>query len=348
MLEQLRRRFGQRTSSTTSTSIDWASIIYSYVDHLYGKSYSTRREDRARKECEDRGLAFGSVRILGGGHGSIKIGPLEECRANITRIVDILQTTIRERGFEDHLAVRQNAFGVEVIVTKEHEHLKAIGCCNFEGKWSQFLSVSSWEGGQIREMETYCEEGLSVLLQLSQTLGFPPGPKHYSSESPVPIEEIVIYAVRWEDPQSGCRYLDVLFRPELIKRHVYIGSHRRDDRKEGAFKGEVMACTGGMDWWPKMSINNRPVYSTIVQTPTGPMLQAKEKFAREAVRVCGVCGKLATHEIVLVHSEIGDDFGSSSHGGICYSCADQACQDHLKNQECIRAEVHPYRQEVWA
>jgi hypothetical protein len=316
---------------------------------MYGKTYNTRREDRARRETDDRGLAFGSVRILSGGHNSIKIGPLAECKVKVARIIDILQTAIRERGFEDHLTVRQDTFeGVEVILTKEHERLRAISCCNFEGNWSRFLSVSCWGEGGIREMETYCEEGLRVLLQLSQTLGFPPGPKHYSKESPVPIEDIVVYAIRWEDPQSGCRYLDVLFRPELIKSQVYIGSHSRDDRKEGTFKGEVMACTGGMDWWPKMSINNRPVYSTIVQTPTEPILKAKEKFTKEAVRVCGVCGKLATYEIMLVHFEMGDDFGTSSHGGIYYSCGDQGCKDQLKNQKCVRAEVRPYRQEVWA
>lgn len=334
---------------------DWGHLIHSYVTHLFGTSFDLKREDRARKEIEGRGLAFGQIKILGGSSRSIKLGITEKQKLIADEVRIALEKTLENRNLRNRLEIR-NGFStgkIEVIFNNpSDETFSGASWCWFRdgqsSNWKEFLSISCWDSGGLYESEAHSDEAVRVFIQTVGSLGFFVGAKHYAHETPVHIEDVIVYASRWEDLQSGCRYLDVLWRPELIKHQVWHGSNRSDRRIEGAFQGEVLACDGGGDWWPKITINNKPVYSTIVQTPTAPMLKAKDKFAKESVRRCRICGELATQQVFIVHFETSGDFGGDSMGGIDYACDKEICLDRIKIQKCIRAEVVPYKQEVWA
>lgn len=349
-------RWSRQPVPNSSSVTDWGHLIYSYVTQLYGASFDLKREDRARNKIEGRGLAFGQIKILGGGSRSIKLGIVGKQKLTAEQVRVALVKTLKDRNLNDKFEIR-NGFSTSKleVIFKDPSDQTFSGACwsgfrNGESSnWKEFLSIYCWDSGGLYEAEVHSDEAVRVFLQTVGSLGFCAGPKHYAHETPVCIEDVVVYASRWEDPESGCRYLDALWRPELVKHQVWHGSGRSDNRTEGAFQGEVLACEGRGrgDWWPKMTINNRPVYSTIVQTPTVPMLKAKEKFAKDSIRRCG-CGDLATQQVFLVRFETSGDFGGDSMGGVDYTCDKKTCLDRAKAQKCIRAQVMPYKQEVWA
>lgn len=329
-------------------TVDWASIIWSYVSSFYKNGWSLAASDRARKECDDRGLAYGKVRITSGDQHSVQLCPLGEQKLTTAQVKDAIAKAVDTLGLTDEVEVRDGYTDEVEVITKEGSALSGWGTCSARGSYTTFAEANCWGGGGLREMRAASEQALRVLLHALASLGFPAGQKHYSHESPVKIEDVVIYAVRWEDPQTKCRYLDVLWHPEFVKHHILHGSNRSHERTEGAYKGEVLACQSSGDWWPKMTINNRPVYSTIVENPTPHMLEAKEKFAKESVRVCAYCGKPATREFMHVHFEETGDFGGSSMGGISYGCDDPECAAKAREQKSLRTEECSYTQEVWA
>lgn len=330
-------------------TVDWAPVIWGHISSFYRGGWSVAASDRACKECGDRGLAYGKVCVTRGDNHLVQICPLEAQKLTAAQVKEAIAKAVQALGLADKVLVRDGYTDeVEVIVAGEKSTLTGWGTCSARGSYVTFAQISCWGGGGLREMRAPSEQALRVLLHALTLLGFPPGPKHYSHESPVRIEDVVLYAVRWEDPQTGCRYLDVLWRPELVKHHVWYGSSRSDKRIEGAYAGEVLACTPGGDWWPKMSINNRPVYSTIVTTPTAPMLKAKEGFAERAVQTCGYCGNLATRQFMHVRFEESGLEGTFSTGGISYGCDDPACAEKARAQKSLRTEEHGYTQEVWA
>lgn len=349
-------RFGwsRKPGPDSSGVTDWGHLIHSYVTQLFGTSFDLKREDRARKEIEGRGLAFGQIKILGGSSRSIKLGITEKQKLTSDEVGIALEKTLENRGLNKRLEIRNGSSTGKLEVIFKDSSDETFSGARWSGfrngessNWKEFLSISCWDSGGLYEAEAHSDEAVRVFLQTAAHLGFFVGTKHYAYETPVKIEDVVVYASRWEDPRSGCRYLDVLWRPELIKHQVWHGSNRSDRRTEGAFQGEVLACDGRGDWWPKITINNKPVYSTIIKTPTVPILKAKEKFAKDSVCRCRICGELATRQVFLVRFETSGDFGGDSMGGIDYACDRETCIDRVKEQKCIRAEVVPYKQEVW-
>ncbi len=354
--ENLFGRGGSKSQPVNSpvpeVAVDWSQIIWAYTQSFWATGWSLKNYDHAAKECRDRGLAFGQLRILEAREYGIKFGLLGEQKLGIVEVKTALQQAVEKAGLAERVTVREGIMSDEVIavldgVAKDDDP-PSQGCSGWKSgesfSWRQFLSVRCYQSGGLYEMEAPSEEALRVLVACAEILGFKAGPKHYAYESPVPIEDIIVYAVRWEDPQTGCRYLDVLWRPELVKAQVWHGSGPRDERAEGAYKGEVFACRPGCDWWPKISINNRPVYSTIVNNPTTHMLKAKEKFAKDAVRNCSYCGKLDTREFFHTRVQMGDSF----MGGMTFACDDSVCAEKAKAQKALSTTEHPYQQEVWA
>ena len=337
-----------RTSSVTTPTVDWASIIWGYLSSFHRNARWSTADDRVRKECNDRGLAYGKVRVIGGDRFHIQISPLGEQEMTATEVKDAISNAVNALGLANEVLVRYGHVDEVEVILKEGSKLAGWSTCSSRGSYTTFAEVNCWRGGGLREMRAASEQALRVLLHALASLGFPAGPKHYSHESSVKIEDIVLYAVRWEDPQTKCRYLDVLWRPAFIRSQVWHGNHRSHERTEGAYKGEVLGCQPSGDWWPKMTINNRPVYSTIVEKPTPHMLETKKKFVQEAVRLCCHCGKLATREFVHVHFEEQGFGGGSSMGSVSYGCDNPDCAAKARDQQSLRTEERPYTQEVWA
>ncbi|OGG72446.1 hypothetical protein A3A38_02065 [Candidatus Kaiserbacteria bacterium RIFCSPLOWO2_01_FULL_53_17] len=366
MFQRLTERVGQwlhqsqpRPSYPTATgvAVDWAPIIWAYSRSLWRGGWSPKNSDRVDKECRSRGLAFGQVRVEATeSNGGVTLRLLGGQKITAEQARGALRQAITEAGLVDRLALQDgfSADEIEANFTRIDDPLPGCGWCKFRGGRSfsgrEFLSVSCWGGSGLHEMKAHSIEALRVLIRVAELLGFPAGPKHYAHESPVKIEDIIVYAVRWQDPRSGARYLDVLWRPELVKHQIWHGGGRSDKRTEGAYKGEVFASTSNTsngDSWPRMTINNRPVYSTIVENPTDPMRATKERFAKESVHVCRYCGKFATLEFMHVNFEHTDSCGSSSMGGISYTCNSPACIDKAKGEKCVRTTEHPYLPEMW-
>jgi len=331
--------------------VDWAAVIWAYAQSLWPGGWSLRNSDRADKECGSfgRGLAFGQIRVTKAEQYGVHFTVLGEQKLTTAQLKVALEQALTEQGLSERIRLEPGTFGegFEGVLVDDKDPLLGHSCCGIRNgvpfSWRMLFSVSCWGGSGLREMEATNVESLRVLLRTAEILGYAAGPKHYANESPVRIEDIVVYAVRWEDPQTKCRYLDVLWRPEL-EVAGYTQSWHSEERTEGAFKGQVLACTPGGDWWPKKVINNRPVYAAITQTPTQPMLKAKAKFAADAVRNCSYCGKPATRQ--FMHSRFEDSMGGSM-GGITYGCADEACAVKARAQKAIRTTENPFTQEVW-
>ena len=361
LLEKVRQRFHTNRPRPSypipaPPAVDWAAVIWAYTQSLWRGGWSLKNSHRAEKECGSfgRGLAFGQVRILKGEQHGVTLTVTGDKKPTAALVREAVVQALREHRLEQRTRLEPGTFGdgLEVVLADDKDPLPAQSSCTIRNggsfSYRSFLRVNCWSGDELREMEAPSLEALGVLVRACEILGFPAGPKHYANETPVRIEDIIVYAVRWEDPQTHCRYLDVLWRPELVVSGWTQGGGPSDERTEGAYEGEVTACTPGGDWWPKRVINNRPVYAAVSETPTPPMLKAKEKFARESVRVCSYCGKPATRQFMHVRFETTGDLGGSSMGGITYGCADEACAAKAHAQNAIRTSEMPFTQDVWA
>lgn len=333
-------------------SVDWAPIIWAYVQSLWPGGWSLKNSNRAEKECgwTGRGLAYGKVRITKGDQGRVELTTLGEPLPGGSTLKDALRQALDEQGLKERvkLVVDDKFHSIEAVFTDENDPLPGhhVSGTREPFHWKMFL------GSGMSGMEAPSVEALRALLRACELQGFPAGPKHYANESPTPIEDIIVYAVRWEDPDTHARYLDVLWRPELVVAGYTQGGGKSDDRMEGACKGEVLASHTDGAWWPKKVINNRPVYAAVAKEPTRAMLAAREKFrAQEADwKRCGVegCGKSAAWDVYVARFVMEDDFGESSHGGIYRSCDDPA---HLETQKTshggVKTTVSPTHHEKW-
>ena len=336
MLQRLRNWFSaqEMVPIDPSVSVDWAPIIYSYVKNLYGNHFNQKQQDRAEKEIEDRGLSFGQIKILRNFGSEIKF-TVPECEVPIRPALEQVITSSPELKQKFKVEYDENWRELKVVCLSDPIE------SNFTGQAAGQKVLLSIRYGEV---SVYGLEGLKLGLEAFALLGFKAGPKHYAHESSVKIEEIVTYAARWEDPATGARYLDVLYDARLVKRLIYIGSVRRQDRSEDELTGVVMACPRQMTntWWPKMTMNNRPVYSTVLDVPTAAMLAAKAQFATESIYNCA-CGKLATRS--LHRTTI--DFGDASLGSIAYCCDDAECEKKAQEGKWVRISISPYTPEVW-
>lgn len=355
-MQLLSRLFGRKDEvpAEPGTAVNWAPIIWGYAQSFWRGGWSLKNSDRARKECNDRGLAFGKVRVVEADYGRVKIGLLGEQKVTTEQSRRALEQAISEAGLSGRLEFKDGfSGGTDVVFTDVNDPMPGQHVSGFQdgqsSNWKEFCSVDCWSSGGLREMEAPSQDALRVLVRTADILGFEAGPKHYAHESDVKVENIVQYALRWEDPKTKAHYLEVLYRPELVKHWVRHGGNCWDERTEGALKGEVLAATG-VQWWPKMTINNRPVYSTIINEPTEAMLRARAKAAEQTASTCGVpdCGKPSEWDVFVARFVMGDFAGESSHGSIHHACADPA---HLELQKTsnggVKVSVNPAYKQVW-
>ena len=340
---------GGPSTPAGAIATDWGYYIWGYVTNLYGASYSSQRQDKADKEVYNRGLSFGQLKVIRGDRKSIELNILGNQGITLEQAEQSLKTALKEKGLDTQVEIRPDPDWGKLGVVCVNDDLPGIGWCgvnsnNEQFTYREFLTIECWGTGGLRAMTACSSEATCVLVRVAEILGFPAGPKHYAHESPVKIEDIVVFAVRWEDPRSGSKYLDVLLRKCFVKHQIWHGANLSDRYTEGEYSGEVLACNpNDKDWWPKMTVNNRPVYATIVKEPTRHMLKAREKFIKESLRVCGYCGKPATHEFNFVRIDMGD----STIGSIGYTCDEKSCIDKAKTVKSVRTTDRPYTQNIW-
>ncbi len=340
---------GGPSTPAGAIATDWGNYIWGYVTNLYGTSWSSERQDRANKEIEDRGLSFGQVRVQRGDARSVKLSLLGNQKITLEQAEQALGTVLNEKGLESKIQVVKEVAWGNLKVLSLSDDLPGVNVCSVRDgetlNYKEFLTIDCWTGVDgLREMTAHSLEATCILTRVAEILGFPAGPKHYAHESPVKIEDIVVFAARWEDPRSGSRYLDVLLRKVFVKHQIWHGANLSDRYTEGEYSGEVLACNpNDKNWWPKMTVNNRPVYATIVNEPTRHMIKAREKFIKESLRVCGYCGKPATKEFNFIRIDMGD----STIGSIGYTCDEESCIDKAKTVKSVRTTERPYTQNIW-
>ena len=338
---------GQNTPAGTIAT-DWGHLISGYVKNLYGVPHNQRRYEKARKEIDARGLAFGQIKINGCDAKTIQLSLLGTQKITLEQVECSLKKALEEKWLDTKIEVKRDAEWGRLEAICLNDELPGINWCGIHNgepfNHKEFLAVHCWSGGGLREMVAHSPEATCVLVRVAEILGFPAGPKHYAHESLIKIEDIVVFAARWEDPKSGCRYLDVLLRKVFVKHQVWHGSNSSHEYTEDGYSGEVLACKSyNGDWWPKITINNCPVYATIITVPTRHMIQAREKFIRESLRVCEYCGEPAIREFHFVRVDMGD----STIGSIGYTCDKQECRDKIKEVKSLRITESLYIPERW-
>lgn len=341
---------GGKNTPAGAAATDWGNYVWGYVTNLYGTSWNSQRQDKANKEIEDRGLSFGQVRVQRGNARSVKLSLLGNQKVTLEQAEQALKTALQEKWIDTKVEVRLDVDWGNLKALSLSDDLSGINVCSVHNgesvNYKEFLTIECWPGGGgLREMAAHSPEATCVLTRVAEILGFPAGPKHYAHESPVKIEDIVVFAARWEDPRSGSRYLDVLLRKVFVKHQIWHGSNHADKYTEGEYSGEVLACKANGNWWPKMTVNNRPVYATIVSEPTRHMLKAREKFIKESLTVCGYCGKPATRRFNHVRVDMGD----MTIGGIGYTCDEEGCVSKAKEvKSVVRTTESPYTPDIWS
>ncbi len=283
--------------------VDWAPVIWAYTQSLIHDSRTRQGRDKARDECDSmgRGLAFGKIRIPSLDFG-LRAALLGEPKFDIATVRTALEQALGEFGFLERVSIKLGGRfdkGFDVDILREDDPLpvsvRSPERPDGSHEYRRFLTIETWFTDSPH-IEANTVESLRVFLRMAEILGYPAGPKHYANETPVRIEDIVVYALRWEDEEHRLRFLDVLYRPELVVSQVFsthdgYGSIPQE-RVAGAYKRRVVISRmWGMsdDAWPQMRINNRPVYSTISETPTQAMLDEREVFLRTPRPSFGAC-----------------------------------------------------------
>lgn len=337
-----------QNSSAGAVATDWGYLISGYVTNLYCTPLGSQRFEKASREMDDRGLSFGQIRVHGGSAKSVKLSLLGNPKITLWQAEYALETALKEKGLDSQVKVERDIDWGKLEVICLTDDLPGVNWCGYRRgepfNHREFLIINCWTGGGLSEMTAHSPEATCVLTRVAEILGFPAGPKHYSHESPIRIEDIVVFAVRWEDPKSGCRYLDVLLREAFVKHKVWHGSNLSYKYTENEYSGEVLACrSNNSDWWPKITVNNRPVYATIVKEPTQNMLKAREKFIKESLVVCRYCGKPATREFNYIRVDMGD----TAFGGIDYTCDEERCIGKAREVKSVKTTESPYTQDIW-
>lgn len=338
-----------RNSSAGAVATDWGYLISGYVTNLYCPPLSSRKCEKASREMNDRGLSFGQIRVKSGTARSVELSLLGNQKITLGEAEQALTTALKEKGLDSQVRVEKDIDWGKLEVICLTDDLPGLNWAGYRRgepfSHREFLTINCWSGGGLREMAAHSPEATCALTRVAEILGFPAGPKHYAHESSIKIEDIVVFAARWEDPKSGCRYLDVLLREIFVKHKVWHGSNLSYRYTENECSGEVLACrSNNSDWWPKITVNNRPVYATIIKEPTQNMLKAREKFIKESLVVCGYCGKPATRQFHHVRIDMGD----STIGGISYTCDEEGCASKAREVKSLRMTESPYTQDIWS
>ncbi len=307
---------------TSPQSVNWGDLIYSHVASL-------GTDHKKGSIAERRGLAFGQIKVSRAGFPAFRFALMGEQTFTVEAGKSALYKALKEQGLPK-VTLFPGFF------TGEVEALSPGG--------NEVLSVTFNPKVGISEMESTTSTGVQVLVRMAEILGFPPGPLHYTHESPVPIRDIVVYATRWEDTQTGCKYLDVMFRPSLVKHEEWHAAQAHHDYSVGEFKGLVFGSLPMYKEWPKISINNKPVYSTAVSVPTENMLKAKNKFHLQEQQVCERCKKPATLEVDRVTVDLGD----SHFGNRSFVCNDPVCLKEETQKPSVRHSITTFTPRVWS
>ena len=107
---------GGKNTPAGAIATDWGYLIFGYVANLYGIPYSQQRYERACREIDDRGLAFGQIRVNGLDAKTIQLSLLGDQKITLEQAECSLKTALREKGLDTKVDVRRNSLSkIEVV-----------------------------------------------------------------------------------------------------------------------------------------------------------------------------------------------------------------------------------------
>jgi hypothetical protein len=164
----------------------------------------------------------------------------------------------------------------------------------------------------------------------------------------ISLPKTVTHAKLWQDESTGLRFLEVEYDAHFQNKVTVHQASLLEFFEES--EGRKTCVIAGKSAKMSMSIptDGPAIKAThMLKEPTENMLRAREVFKlRQARRyVCRICNGPAKHEVTIIRFEMSDGFGTSSMGGIDYSCENL---EHLKQiqeeSKGIRITIRPLRE----
>jgi hypothetical protein len=344
MLSFLSRLFSSKSNNLNIGGPITAHSIYSYAMNL------EKDRERLHDVTWNRGLAFGDLHLDNVFGKTLEFYLYHEDSRDISleRVQAILESLISKRKLT-WLSVHKDEEWHKLIVEVDMTASNSIECAWWSGvkgpnftPYQQRVFMTVVKHSAIK-FSVNGVEGLAMILHVAKELGFRTTPARYAKESSIPISEIVVYAYHWEDVSTGKYYTEVKYKTKEEKSSSWVGANQVEIFTQDDYKIVVL---GGIEKPAKFKLNNLMVKSRVVKEPTCRMLETQQRIRdfQKKHYVCSIkeCGRKAAYEINTTHFEMTGFGGTSSMGGISYSCNDLEHKKTIEGQsEGIRVTSYP-------